>query len=40
MTDVFISHSHEDRDVARRHVSGLEAACLAGGWNAVLDWRR
>lgn len=40
MTDVFISHSHGDRDIAPRYVSGLDAVGLAVCWNAVPDWRR
>ena len=36
MSHVFISYSHEDREVARRYASALEAAGLAVWWDDHL----
>ncbi len=36
MTDVFISYSHQDRDVARRYAEALQAAGLAVWWDDHL----
>ena len=36
MTDVFISYSHQDRDVARRYADALQAAGLAVWWDDHL----